>query len=78
MQSGDSAKTKEWSSTRVIRNMTETSGSEQPNTYIDTSLVAQTGDHEHEFLKEDESFDEESSLRTKRCRCGFSVQVEEL
>ncbi|XP_030461266.2 DNA repair protein RAD4 isoform X2 [Syzygium oleosum] len=78
MQSGDSAKTKGGSSTCIIRNVTETSGSEQPNTYIDTSSVAQTGDHEHEFLKEDESFDEESSLRTKRCRCGFSVQVEEL
>ncbi|XP_054804096.1 DNA repair protein RAD4 isoform X2 [Prosopis cineraria] len=34
--------------------------------------------HEHVFLKEYESFDEESSLLTKRCQCGFSVQVEEL
>ncbi|KAI4307652.1 hypothetical protein L6164_030818 [Bauhinia variegata] len=35
-------------------------------------------DHEHVFLKEDEGFDEESCLVTKRCHCGFSVQVEEL
>lgn len=34
--------------------------------------------HEHVFLIEDQSFDEESFIRTKRCRCGFSVQVEEL
>ncbi|KAJ4826704.1 hypothetical protein Tsubulata_023393 [Turnera subulata] len=37
-----------------------------------------TDDHEHVFLAEDQSFDEEASVRTKRCRCGFSVQVEEL
>ncbi|KAJ9172973.1 hypothetical protein P3X46_016157 [Hevea brasiliensis] len=40
--------------------------------------VVQTEDHEHVFLAEDQSFDEESSVRTKRCHCGFSVQVEEL
>ncbi|XP_030522585.1 DNA repair protein RAD4 [Rhodamnia argentea] len=74
----DSAETKEGSSTQVIRNATETSGSEQPNTFANAASVAQTGDHEHVFVKEDESFDEESSVRTKRCRCGFSVQVEEL
>ncbi|GAB4831576.1 hypothetical protein Ancab_005588 [Ancistrocladus abbreviatus] len=34
--------------------------------------------HEHIFLKEDECFDEESSIRTKICRCGFFIQVEEL
>ncbi|XP_039127277.1 DNA repair protein RAD4 [Dioscorea cayenensis subsp. rotundata] len=34
--------------------------------------------HEHVFLIEDQSFDEESFIQTKRCRCGFSVQVEEL
>lgn len=37
-----------------------------------------TDDHEHVFLVEDQSFDEETSTRTKRCHCGFSVQVEEL
>ncbi|XP_055828981.1 DNA repair protein RAD4 isoform X2 [Solanum dulcamara] len=34
--------------------------------------------HEHVFLVEDQIVDEESSTRTKRCRCGFSVQYEEL
>ncbi|KAF8017175.1 hypothetical protein BT93_H2383 [Corymbia citriodora subsp. variegata] len=76
-QSRDSV-TKEESSAQVIRHVADTSGSEQPNTFVNASSVAQTGDHEHVFSKEDESFDEESSLRTKRCRCGFSVQVEEL
>jgi xeroderma pigmentosum group C-complementing protein len=35
-------------------------------------------DHDHEFPKEDQSFDEETFVRTKRCPCGFSIQVEEL
>jgi xeroderma pigmentosum group C-complementing protein len=35
-------------------------------------------DHEHVFLTEDQSFDEENLVLTKRCHCGFSVQVEEL
>ncbi|XP_021713910.1 DNA repair protein RAD4-like [Chenopodium quinoa] len=34
--------------------------------------------HEHVFLTDDESFDEDSMTRTKRCSCGVSVQVEEL
>uniref|UniRef100_A0ACD6AK52 Uncharacterized protein n=1 Tax=Avena sativa TaxID=4498 RepID=A0ACD6AK52_AVESA len=34
--------------------------------------------HEHEFPEEDQSFDEEAFVRTKRCPCGFSIQVEEL
>ncbi|XP_071915428.1 DNA repair protein RAD4-like isoform X1 [Coffea arabica] len=37
-----------------------------------------TEDHEHVFLLDDEMFDEESSTRTKRCKCGFSIQFEEL
>lgn len=37
-----------------------------------------TGDHEHVFPVESQSFDEESSVRTKRCPCGFSIQVEEM
>lgn len=37
-----------------------------------------TEDHEHVFLLDDEMFDEESSIRTKRCKCGFSIQFEEL
>lgn len=35
-------------------------------------------DHKHLFLTEDQSFDDESLILTKRCHCGFSVQVEEL
>lgn len=35
-------------------------------------------DHEHVFLTEDQTFDEDSLVLTKRCHCGFSVQVEEL
>lgn len=35
-------------------------------------------DHEHEYPEEDQSFDEETFVRTKRCPCGFSIQVEEL
>jgi xeroderma pigmentosum group C-complementing protein len=45
---------------------------------LDTSLSIPAKDHEHVFLKEYESFDKETSLLTKRCQCGFSVQVEEL
>ncbi|XP_055961422.1 DNA repair protein RAD4 isoform X2 [Mercurialis annua] len=44
----------------------------------DFPSVALTGDHEHVYLAEDQSFDEESSVTTKRCHCGFSIQVEEL
>ncbi|XVF31671.1 hypothetical protein REPUB_Repub17cG0011500 [Reevesia pubescens] len=35
-------------------------------------------DHEHVFLTENESFNAENSVRTRRCQCGFSIQVEEL
>ncbi|XP_045828948.1 DNA repair protein RAD4 isoform X1 [Trifolium pratense] len=51
---------------------------EKCDTDLDTSLSIPVKDHEHVFLKEYESFDEETSLLTKRCQCGFSVQVEEL
>lgn len=44
----------------------------------DTVAPLSTNDHEHVYLKDDQTFDEESSIRTKRCRCGFSIQVEEL
>ncbi|OMP08915.1 hypothetical protein COLO4_05996 [Corchorus olitorius] len=48
----------------------------------DTMSSAPSGrleeDHEHVFLRENESFDAENSIRTKRCFCGFSIQVEEL
>ncbi|KAK3039317.1 hypothetical protein RJ639_028717 [Escallonia herrerae] len=42
---------------------------------IDVTIGA---DHEHVFLTDDQTFDEESSTRTKLCRCGFRIQVEEL
>ncbi|XP_020239639.1 DNA repair protein RAD4 isoform X3 [Cajanus cajan] len=45
---------------------------------LDPSLRTPVKDHEHVFLKELESFDEATSLLTKRCQCGFSVQVEVL
>lgn len=48
------------------------------DTNVDVSLSTSVKDHEHVFLKEFESFDEGTSLLTKRCQCGFSVQVEEL
>ncbi|KAL2976075.1 hypothetical protein AAZX31_14G198700 [Glycine max] len=48
------------------------------DTNVDVSLSTSVKDHEHVFLKEYESFDEGTSLLTKRCQCGFSVQVEEL
>lgn len=35
-------------------------------------------EHEHVFLDEQETFDEETSVKTKRCKCGFSVQVEQM
>ncbi|XP_078444262.1 DNA repair protein Rad4 family isoform X2 [Wolffia australiana] len=34
--------------------------------------------HEHVFPIEDQSFDSESFIRTKRCPCGFSIEMEEL
>ncbi|KAI3936207.1 hypothetical protein MKW92_010855 [Papaver armeniacum] len=37
-----------------------------------------TQGHEHIYPIDNQSFDEESSIRTKHCPCGFSVQVEEL
>ncbi|XP_038874852.1 DNA repair protein RAD4 isoform X2 [Benincasa hispida] len=47
------------------------------NTNMDApSFINQ--DHKHVFLLEDQIFDEKSLVVTKRCHCGFSVQVEEL
>uniref|UniRef100_A0A2P2LPW8 DNA repair protein complementing XP-C cells homolog isoform X1 n=1 Tax=Rhizophora mucronata TaxID=61149 RepID=A0A2P2LPW8_RHIMU len=45
---------------------------------LDAPFVKLVEEHEHEYLAEDQSFDNEGSTRTKRCRCGFSIQVEEL
>ncbi|XP_010558600.1 PREDICTED: DNA repair protein RAD4 isoform X2 [Tarenaya hassleriana] len=41
-------------------------------------LVGESEGHEHVFLVEEETFDEGSLLKTKRCRCGFAVQVEQM
>ncbi|XP_073293552.1 DNA repair protein RAD4 isoform X1 [Primulina huaijiensis] len=35
-------------------------------------------DHEHEFTLDEQAFNEDGSTRVKRCRCGFSIQFEEL
>ncbi|KAL0727987.1 hypothetical protein Bca4012_024080 [Brassica carinata] len=35
-------------------------------------------EHEHVFLDEQETFDVKTSVKTKRCKCGFSVQVEQM
>jgi len=51
---------------------------DQCDTSFGASLSTPVKDHEHVFLKEFESFDRETSLLTKRCQCGFSVQVDEL
>ncbi|CAJ1970819.1 unnamed protein product [Sphenostylis stenocarpa] len=51
---------------------------DQCDTNLDVSLSTPVKDHEHVFLKKFESFDKETSLLTKRCQCGFTVQVEEL
>ncbi|XP_041003378.1 DNA repair protein RAD4 isoform X2 [Juglans microcarpa x Juglans regia] len=45
---------------------------------LDASSTALSEDHEHVFLTENQSFDDESLVLIKRCHCGFSVQVEEL
>lgn len=41
------------------------------------NMTALDENHKHIFPVEDQSFDEESSVRTKRCPCGFTVEVEE-
>ncbi|PHT30976.1 hypothetical protein CQW23_27313 [Capsicum baccatum] len=61
-------------------------GSENTSAHQEKSEIAKSTspsfvfaeNHEHVFLVEDQTVDEESSTRTKRCRCGFSVQYEEL
>ncbi|KAL8161180.1 hypothetical protein V2J09_012669 [Rumex salicifolius] len=54
----------------------------QPNVQLmHNSTTAFTGEHEHVFVVEDESVDDNEDgtlIRTKRCNCGFIVQVEEL
>ncbi|ONI17468.1 hypothetical protein PRUPE_3G161000 [Prunus persica] len=40
--------------------------------------AAMPENHEHVFLTENQSFDEDNLVVTRRCHCGFTVQVEEL
>ncbi|XP_073122136.1 DNA repair protein RAD4 isoform X2 [Henckelia pumila] len=35
-------------------------------------------DHKHEFTLDEQALDEDGSTRVKRCRCGFSIEFEEL
>nr|XP_043635200.1 DNA repair protein RAD4 [Erigeron canadensis] len=44
----------------------------------DTVAQSIEEDHEHVFMTNDQSFDVGSSVRTKWCHCGFSIEVEEL
>ncbi|XP_050946372.1 DNA repair protein RAD4 isoform X2 [Cucumis melo] len=48
------------------------------NPNMDSPSFINQEDHKHVFLLEDRIFDEKSLVVTKRCHCGFSVQVEEL
>ncbi|KAH9675413.1 DNA repair protein RAD4 [Citrus sinensis] len=48
------------------------------DTKLHAPSPAQSEEHEHVYLIEDQSFDEENSVTTKRCHCGFTIQVEEL
>ncbi|XP_022991175.1 DNA repair protein RAD4 isoform X1 [Cucurbita maxima] len=48
------------------------------NANMDAPSFVNEEDHKHVFLLEDQTFDEKSLVVTKRCHCGFSVQVEEL
>lgn len=34
--------------------------------------------HEHSFLEELETFDEENGIRRRKCSCGYTFEVEEL
>ncbi|XP_030482438.2 DNA repair protein RAD4 isoform X1 [Cannabis sativa] len=50
---------------------------------MDTNKLGTTStdlpeEHQHVFLTEDQCFDEENLVLTKRCHCGFSIEVEEL
>ncbi|CAL4998846.1 unnamed protein product [Urochloa decumbens] len=62
-------------------NIQKNTQSSRPSEREPNSSKLQTDhDHEHvhEYPEEDQSFDEETFVRTKRCPCGFSIQVEEL
>lgn len=69
------------SSCAAAANVNESTVPHQGNTCgtkIHDSDPMHKQNHEHFFLTDDESFDEDSMTRTKRCLCGVSIQVEEL
>lgn len=69
------------SSCATPANVSETTvplGENEHGTDIHDSDIMRTQNHEHFFLTDDESFDEDSMSRTKRCCCGVSIHVEEL
>ncbi|CAN1122911.1 DNA repair protein RAD4 [Linum perenne] len=45
---------------------------------VNTSTFEPAEEHEHVFLAEDKSSDEQRSVTIKRCYCGFSIEVEQL
>lgn len=45
---------------------------------MDATSMLQTEEHEHVFSIIDQDYDKKSFTRTKRCQCGFSIEVEEL
>lgn len=53
-------------------------GEEKRRVNHHTSSSSSYDNHEHVFPLEDQSYDEESSIRTKKCPCGFSIQMEEM
>ncbi|XP_015696104.1 DNA repair protein RAD4 isoform X2 [Oryza brachyantha] len=73
--SKDSSQQKSTNDTRSSETKTRASRL-QEDRLLDSPFLAH--EHEHEFPEEDQSFDEETFVRTKRCPCGFSIQVEEL
>lgn len=50
----------------------------QTKTAIPNSNITSAQHHEHVFVTDDEVFYGEYMMQTKRCRCGFSIQVEEM
>ncbi|CAI9753228.1 unnamed protein product [Fraxinus pennsylvanica] len=49
-----------------------------PDEKHDAPSIIPTQNHEHEFIVDDQTFDEESSSRLKKCWCGFSIEFEEI
>ncbi|XWS75588.1 hypothetical protein CRYUN_Cryun01aG0103500 [Craigia yunnanensis] len=65
-------------SSKDDKQSTEHQKGDRGDTMYTTPSGALDVDHEHVFFSENQSFDAENSVRTKRCQCGFAIQVEEL